>query len=137
MRDRPSHNLSGLDIDLARRIEEVCRRFKNQSRQGRRARIEDYLSEVPEVGRSALRAELDALARELCRSEEAGARSELPAPSTIAGAATIAPGPPPTPLVPGAAPSSPHEEATVPPSRPPRSGPAEPNRRDGCPGAGR
>ena len=28
MSDRPSHNLGGLDIDLARRIDEVCRRFE-------------------------------------------------------------------------------------------------------------
>ena len=28
MSDRPSDNLGGLDIDLARRIDEVCRRFE-------------------------------------------------------------------------------------------------------------
>jgi hypothetical protein len=27
MSDRPSHNLGGLDIDMARRIDEVCRRL--------------------------------------------------------------------------------------------------------------
>jgi hypothetical protein len=28
MSDRPSHNLSGLNIDLARRIDAICRRFE-------------------------------------------------------------------------------------------------------------
>ena len=34
MSDRPSHNLGGLDIDLARRIDEVCRRFEADWRAG-------------------------------------------------------------------------------------------------------
>ena len=34
MSDRPSHNLDGLDIDLARRIDEVCRRFEADWRRG-------------------------------------------------------------------------------------------------------
>ena len=50
MSDRPSHNLDGLDIDLARRIDEVCRRFEAGWRDGRRPRIEDYLGEVPDEG---------------------------------------------------------------------------------------
>jgi hypothetical protein len=28
MSDRPSDNLGGLDIEMARRIDEVCRRFE-------------------------------------------------------------------------------------------------------------
>jgi len=71
--DRPSHNLDGLPIDLARRIDEICRRFEADWRQGRQPRIEDYLGEVPDEGRPALKAELVALARELRQSEEAAA----------------------------------------------------------------
>ena len=132
MSDRPSHNLGGLDIDLARRIDEVCRRFEADWREGRQPRIEDYLVDVSDEGRPALRAELEALERELRQSEETVARPEAgpatapepqtaPNPSTIAEAPTIAPGPPPTTPIPGAAPSSVHEEATVPPSDQPRS----------------
>ena len=35
MNNRPSHNLDGLDIDMARRIDEVCRRFEAERRQER------------------------------------------------------------------------------------------------------
>src|SRR5271166_6328177 len=35
MSDRLSHNLDGLDIDLARCVDEVCRRFEADWRQGR------------------------------------------------------------------------------------------------------
>ena len=34
MSDRPSHNLDGLDIELARRIDAVCRRFEADWREG-------------------------------------------------------------------------------------------------------
>jgi hypothetical protein len=34
MTDRPSHNLHGLDIILARRIDQVCRRFEADWRAG-------------------------------------------------------------------------------------------------------
>jgi hypothetical protein len=34
MSDRPSQNLDGLDIDLVRRIDEVCRRFEADWRGG-------------------------------------------------------------------------------------------------------
>ena len=34
MTDRPSHNLDGLEIDLARRIDGVCRRFEADWRRG-------------------------------------------------------------------------------------------------------
>jgi hypothetical protein len=116
MSDRPSHNLGGLDIDLARRIDEVCRRFEADWRARRRPRIEDYLVDVPDEGRTALRAELEALERELRPSEETVARpgtvpataadaepQAAPNPSTIAEAPTIAPGPPPTTPILGAA----------------------------------
>jgi len=61
MSDRPSHNLGGVDIDMARRIDEACRRFEADWRQGRQPRIEDYLVDVSQSGRPALRAELEAL----------------------------------------------------------------------------
>ncbi len=56
MSDRPSHNLDGLDINLARRIDEVCRRFEADWQEGRQPRIDDYLGDVPDEGRPALRA---------------------------------------------------------------------------------
>ena len=59
MSDRPMQNLDGLDIDLARRIDEVCRRFEADWREGRQPLIEDYLVDVPDDGRPALRAELE------------------------------------------------------------------------------
>jgi hypothetical protein len=41
MSDRPSSNLGDLDIDLARRIDEVCRRFEAAWREKCQPRIED------------------------------------------------------------------------------------------------
>ena len=76
MTDRPSHNLDGLDIEMARRIDAVCRRFEADWRQGRQPRIEDYLDDVPDEGGPALRAELEALERELQLSEETAARPD-------------------------------------------------------------
>ena len=73
MSDRPSHNLGGLDIDLVRRIDAVCRRFEADWRQGRHPLIVDYLVEVPDEGRPSLKAKLEALERELRQSEEAAA----------------------------------------------------------------
>ena len=75
MSDRPSHNLEGLDIGLARRIDAVCRRFEADWRPGRHPRIEDYLVEVPDEGRPALKAELGGLERELA------SRSRRPRPA--------------------------------------------------------
>src|SRR5208337_4961061 len=83
MSDRPSQNLDGLDVDLARRIDAVCLRFEADWRQGRHPRIEDYLDVVPGEGHVALRAELEALQRELRPSEETVARAEA-GPSTDA-----------------------------------------------------
>ena len=82
MSDRPSHNLGGLDIEMARRIDKVCRRFEADWRAGRQPRIEDYVVDVSHQGRPALRAELEALERELSLSEETSAPlgSSLPRP---------------------------------------------------------
>ena len=74
MSDRPSHNLGGLDIEMARRIDKVCRRFEADWRAGRQPGIEDYVVDVSHQGRPALRAELEALERELSLSEETSAR---------------------------------------------------------------
>jgi hypothetical protein len=126
MSDRSSHNLEGLKVDLARRIDEVCRRFEADWRQGRQLRIEDYPSDVPDEGCRAFRAGLEALVRELQSSEETAARPDVgpptapeswtPAnPSTIAEAPTIAPGSQPTIPVLGAEVSLVHHEATVSP----------------------
>jgi hypothetical protein len=71
MNELPSHNLGGLDIDLARRIDDVCRRFEADLQQGRQPRIEDYMVDVQDEGLLALRAKLEALERELRQSEEA------------------------------------------------------------------
>ena len=71
--------------------------------------------------RPALRAELAALESELRQSDDTMARPECtaapesPLPSTIAEAPTIAPGPPPTLPLPGAAP---HRSTRRPPCRP-------------------
>jgi len=113
MSDRPSHNLDGLDIDLARRIDEVCRRFEADWRKGRQPVVEDYLVDVPHEGRPALQAELEALDRELRQSDETVARPEaIPATATEPPTA-------PQPSTNAEAVSPVDEEATVPPSDPP------------------
>ena len=61
MNDRPSHNLCGLDIEMARRTDEVCRLFEADWREGRQPRIEDFLVDVSHEGRPAPRAALEAL----------------------------------------------------------------------------
>jgi hypothetical protein len=107
MSDQPSQNLGGLDIEMARRIDEVCRRFEADWRAGRQPRIEDHLADVSPEGRPALRTELEALESELRQSQETVARPEsgpvavaeprtAPNPATIAEAPTLAPGPSPT-----------------------------------------
>jgi hypothetical protein len=126
MSDRLSHNLDGLDMDLARRIDEVCRRFEAAWREGRQPRIDDYLVDVLDEGRLALRAELEALERELRQAEETAARPEAraatspeplpaPPPSTLAEAPTVAPGTAPVSSLPSAATAAIHDEATLPP----------------------
>ena len=104
MTDHPSHNLGDLDIEMARRIDVICRRFEADWRAGRRPRIEDSLDDVPEALRPVLRAELIALECELRPADktitppETGAatpaETRLDAPSA-AEAPTIAPAHPP------------------------------------------
>ncbi len=110
MSERPSHDLGGLDIDLARRVNALCRRFEAEWRTGKSPRIADCLPDVPEDGRLALRIELEALERELRHADETISRAE---PGAIAEAPTIAPSGPPTASIPGLANPSVHEEATV------------------------
>jgi eukaryotic-like serine/threonine-protein kinase len=134
MSDRPSHNLDGLDIGLARRIDEVCRRFEADWREERRVPLDDYLGDLSGEGRAALGAELEALEQEL---RYAAATIAQPEPGPIAEAPTIAPSGPPTAPIPGLAASAGHEEPTVaprdgftlehgssPPPQPPASEPA-------------
>jgi hypothetical protein len=47
MGDRPSHNLDGLDIDLARRIDAICRRFEADRRGRRQPWVKESLALVP------------------------------------------------------------------------------------------
>ncbi len=91
-------SLDGLDIELARRIDAACRRFESDWRAGKRPAIGDHLDEFPGEGRGVLRAELEALERELRQSDE-----------------TIAPGSPPTEPIPGLASPPVHEEPTTAP----------------------
>ncbi len=126
MSDRPSHNLAGLDIDLARQIDAICRQFEADWRAARQPRLEDYLDDVPGDVRPALRTELAALERELGRSEEpmpgrgAGPTTHphLPtAPAALADAPTVAPEAAGISPLPGAATAAIHEDATLPPRR--------------------
>ena len=112
MRERASHDLGDLDLDLVRRIDAVCRRFEADYRAGKSPVIADYLGEIPEVGRSALRSELIGLEQEMRRSDETSAR---PDSGPIADAPTIAPASLPTAPIPGLGNPSVHEEATVAP----------------------
>ncbi|HKI20944.1 MAG TPA: serine/threonine-protein kinase, partial [Isosphaeraceae bacterium] len=125
MSDQPRQNLGGSDIDLARRIDAVCRRFETDWRAGDRRSIESYLDEVPGPGRPALRAELEAFERELCQPAADGPTAEHRAasaprtgatpPAAVADAPTIAPATPLESPILGSAATSVHEQATVPP----------------------
>jgi hypothetical protein len=55
MSERPGPDLSGLEIDVVRRIDAACRRFEADWRGGRQPRVLDYLDDFPEEGRAALR----------------------------------------------------------------------------------
>jgi hypothetical protein len=57
-RGGPSDLGAPLTAAMVVRIEEVCDRFEDAWKAGRRPRIEDYLDDTPEPGRSALLREL-------------------------------------------------------------------------------
>ena len=99
-------NPGGPDIDLLRRIDEVCRRFEADWRAGHQPRIEEYFGEFTGDARASLAAELEAIQSEL---QQAAGKAG------IADAPTVAPGSLPTQPTPGEPPSSIHDEATVPP----------------------
>jgi hypothetical protein len=103
---------SQLDIDLMRQIDAVCRRFEADWRAGARHPFDDYLAEVPAQARVALRAELEALERELQRTEVTVAHGEL---GPASEAPTVAPAEPATHHIPGIARLSVHEDVTVAP----------------------
>ena len=134
MSEPTDFHLGGLDLDLVRRIDAVCRRFEADWRAGNGPAIGDYLGEVPEQGRPALEAELIALERELRQADKTIARSDH---GPIAEAATIAPASPPTAPIPGLAAASVHEEATVAPGDPATVdlGSAEPTQAGASPSA--
>ncbi len=106
MSDRLSDDPGGLNIDIARRIDAICRRFEADWRDGRRPRVEEYRDDgLGDIG-PALLAELEALERELRQSEETMPRSgagsspisapQASPPSTVAEEPTVAPGTPRT-----------------------------------------
>ncbi len=115
MNDQPGSGMDHLDIDLARRIDAICRRFEADWRAGRKPAIGDYQTELPAEARSVLRAELEALESELRQTVGERASPMGSPPSTIAEAATIAPASQPTSPIPDMERSSVHEEATVAP----------------------
>ena len=105
MGDLARDNLGGLDIDLARRIDEVCRRFEADWRAGHQPLVEEYFGEFTGDARASLVAELEALQSEL--QQAAGQAG-------IADAPTIAPGSLPTLPEPGKRSSSVHDDETLP-----------------------
>jgi serine/threonine-protein kinase len=103
---------SQLDVELMRQIDAICRRFEADWRAAARPAVDSYLVAVPDRARSALRAELEALDRELRHSQKTVARGD---PSSASEAPTMAPAVPPTHPMPGPGSPSIHEEATVAP----------------------
>ncbi len=70
MSESASPDLGDIDLALARRIDAICRRYEAERRAGRSPSIGDYLGDVPETGRQALRRELEALDCELRQATE-------------------------------------------------------------------
>ena len=63
MGEEHSDKFGAVHIELARRIDAVCRRFQADRRAGKTSPIEGYLDDICEEGRAALRAEIEALER--------------------------------------------------------------------------
>jgi Protein kinase domain len=122
--ERPSHDLEGLELDLARRIDVIWHRFEADWQKRPQAPVYDYLGDVPEGAQAALRAELVALVHELRPKGgpelEPVTRRESPR-WTVADAPTIPPREPHVVPAPSESVSSmrpaptrpPHEDATV------------------------
>jgi serine/threonine protein kinase/WD40 repeat protein/Flp pilus assembly protein TadD len=111
MSNQPGKGHDDLDLSVIRRIDAACRRFEEDWRAGSKTAIDDYLADVPETGRHALRAELESLAQELSRSSVE--LTATTASSTAVEAATTAPSSPPTSPIPGLAVASADLEVTA------------------------
>jgi WD40 repeat protein/tetratricopeptide (TPR) repeat protein len=85
---------SGLDIELVRRIDAVCRRFEADWRDGKHPRVDDFLTDLPAEARPALRAELEALVREL--GNDAGPQEPMATAAQPVPTATVRAGDPAT-----------------------------------------
>jgi serine/threonine-protein kinase len=104
MTEESGDHLGDLDLELARRIDAVCRQFEKDRRAGTILPIDDYIGSIPAEGRPALCVELKAVAVELDRSRPTGTESETVARGSLS--TTSAPGEPR---------SSIHDDATVAP----------------------
>jgi serine/threonine protein kinase len=104
--------VSQLDVELMRQIDAVCRRFEADWRAGGRPPFDSYLAEVPDQANPALRAQLQAIERELRQSEETSVRG---GPSSASEAQTGVPADPPTQPIPESSRPSLDDEATVAP----------------------
>ena len=103
---------SHLDINVARRIDAICRLFEADWRRGRQPRIEDYMAELSDEGQASLRVELEALEQELRSSVKAVPRGENDA---AAEAPTLAHAESRTHLIPVSGHASTHEQTTLAP----------------------
>jgi len=105
------------DLNLLRRIDAVCRQFEADWRDGKCPAIDDYVGQVAEEDRAAIRAELETLVRErepLMAVEPDPVATGRP-PSTVAEASTIAPREAPGGRGSGEGLPSTHEAPTRPP----------------------
>ncbi len=46
MSEQSGRNIDGMEIELARRIDSICRRLETDWREGQRRPIDDYLAEM-------------------------------------------------------------------------------------------
>ncbi len=73
-----------IDLALARRIDAICRRYEADWRAARSPSIAEYLGDVPEAGRQALRRELEALDREIRETVEQPTDPDRPPAPAVA-----------------------------------------------------